>query len=77
MKMIRRRPPESEVRHLLSRAWSRRRRQADSSGVHNAIEMDLNREFEDRDDGRVKYIFLMTILLALLVYAVTQMIGLE
>lgn len=77
MKMIRRQPPESEVRHLLSRAWSRCRRQADSPSVHNAIEMDLNREFEDRDEGNIKYLVLMAVLFALLVYAVTQMIGLE
>lgn len=39
--------------------------------------MDLNREFEDRDEGSIKYLVLMAVLFALLVYAVTQMIGLE
>ena len=70
-------PNEAEVRRILSRAWSRRRRKADSQGVHNAIEMDLNREFEDRYNGSTKYFFLMAVLFVLLIYAVSQTIGLE
>ena len=69
-------PIETEVRRLLSRAWIRRRRNADLAGVQNAHELDLNREFEDRQDGSAKY-FWVTLLFALLVYALSQALGLK
>lgn len=70
-------PSETQVRRLLSRTWMRRRRNADFADVQNAHELDLNREFEDRHDGSAKYFFLVTLVFALLVYAVSQALGLK
>ena len=59
---------ENEVRRLLSKALSRRRRQADSPSVHDAMHMDLNRDFEERGgDGGLKY-FVAVLMLEGLVY---------
>jgi hypothetical protein len=69
-------PKENEIRRLLSRAWSRRRRTADSPSVHNALHLDLNREFEERRGDGIKYFFGMLVLFALLIYAASQMVGL-
>ena len=68
---------ENEVRHLLSRAWSRRRRKAKSPNVRNALHLDLNREFESSGESGVKYLLLMAVLFALLIYAVSHIVGLE
>ena len=47
---------ENEIRRLLSKAWSRRRRKADVPRVRNALHLDLNQEFEEpRGDG-IKYL---------------------
>ena len=70
-------PKENEIRHLLSRAWSRRRRKADVPNVRNALHLDLNQEFEDRRGEGVKYFIVTLVLFALLIYAVSQMVGLE
>jgi len=70
-------PKENEVRRLLSKAWSRRRRKADSPSVHNALHLDVNREFEERRGDGIKYFFVILVLFALLDYAASQMIGLE
>ena len=70
-------PKENEIRRLLSKAWSRRRRKADVPRVRNALHLDLNQEFEEpRGDG-IKYFFVILVLFALLIYAVSQMVGLE
>jgi hypothetical protein len=69
-------PKENEVRRLLSRAWSRRRR-ADSPNVHNALHLDLNRDFEERRGDGIKYFVVVVVLLALLIYALSRTIGLE
>jgi hypothetical protein len=58
---VNRRLKESEIRRLLSKAWSRRR-QADSRGVRNALHLDLNRELEDPRGETVKYFFAALIL---------------
>jgi hypothetical protein len=70
-------PKENEVRRLLSKALSRRRRKADASGVHNALHLDLNKEFEEPRSDSLKYFFVVLILFALLIFAVSQMVGLE
>ena len=36
-------PKENEIRHLLSRAWSRRRRKADVPNVRNALHLPPRR----------------------------------
>jgi hypothetical protein len=70
-------PKENEVRRLLSKAWGRRRRRADFFNLQNALHLDLNREFEERrSDGR-KYFFFVLLVFTLLIYALTQTIGLE
>jgi hypothetical protein len=70
-------PKENEVRRLLSQAWSRRRRKANSPGVHNTRHLDLNSEFaEPRGEG-LKIFFVILALFALLIFAVSQTIGLE
>lgn len=51
-----------------------RRRKADSPTVHNALHLDLNREFEDQSSGGTKYFFLFLSLLALLIFAVSQIV---
>ena len=66
---------ESEIRRLLSIAWSRRRR-ADSRGVRNALHLDLNRELEDPRGETVKYFFAALILQGLLYLAYSR-IGLS
>jgi hypothetical protein len=70
-------PKESEVRRLLSKALSRRRRKADSPGVHNALHLDLNKEFEEARGDSMKYFFVVLMLFALLFFVVSQMVGLE
>jgi hypothetical protein len=67
---------ESEIRRLLSKAWSRRRRWADSRGVRNALHLDLNRELEDPRGETVKYFFAALILQGLLYLAYSR-IGLS
>jgi hypothetical protein len=70
-------PKENEVRRLLSKALSRRRRKADAPNVHNALHLDLNKEFEEPRGGSLKYFFVILMLFALLIFAVSQMVGLE
>ena len=70
-------PKENEIRRLLSRAWSRRRRRADSTIVRDALHVDLNSEFEEHRSEGIKIFFLVVVLFALLVFAVSQLIGLE
>ena len=61
-------PKESEVRRLLSKALSRRRRKAAAPGVHNALHLDLNKEFEGPRGGSLKYFFVILMLFALLIF---------
>ena len=70
-------PKENEVRRLLSHAWSRRRRKADSPIAREALRMDLNQEFEQRRGEGIKLFLIMLTLFALLIFAVSQLIGLE
>lgn len=70
-------PKENEIRRLLSRAWSRRRRRADAPTLQNAMHLDLNQEFDERRGDGIKYFIVILVLFALLVYAASQMIGLE
>jgi hypothetical protein len=67
---------ETEVRRLLSRAWSLRRRKAALPTVQNSRHLDLNRDFEDRHDGNIKY-FVLLLVVSLLVCAVSQIVGSE
>jgi hypothetical protein len=70
-------PEENEIRRLLSKAWSQRRRKAESPNVRSALHLDLNREFkEERGGGGIKYFIVTLVLFALLINAVSQMIGL-
>jgi len=48
-------PKEKEVRRLLSKALSRRRRKADTPGVHNALHLDLNKEVEEPRGDSMKF----------------------
>ena len=68
---------ESEIRRLLSKAWSRRRRKASTPIVYNARHLDLNDEFTERRSGSIKFFFLVLVLFALLIYAVSRMIRLD
>ena len=70
-------PKENEVRRLLSKALSRRRRKADAPGVHNALYLDLNKEFEEPRGDSMKYFFMVLLLFGLLIFAFSQMVGLE
>ena len=70
-------PREREVRSLLSKAWSRRRRKADSPIVKNALHMDLNREFDEPRSKGIKLFLIIATLFAMLIFAVSRMIGLE
>ena len=70
-------PKENEIRRLLSKAWSRRRRKADSPIVRDALHMDLNREFEEHRGEGIKLFVLIVVLFALLIFAVSQLIGRE
>jgi hypothetical protein len=70
-------PKENEVRRLLSRRWSRRRRKADLPGVHNALHLDLNRDFEEERGDGIKYFVVVVVLLVPLIYALSQTIDLE
>jgi hypothetical protein len=70
-------PKENEVRRLLSRAWSRRRRKADRPNVHNALRKDLNQEFEEPRSEGVKLFLIIVTLFALLIFAASRIIGLE
>jgi hypothetical protein len=45
--------------------------------VHNALHLDLNREFEERRGEGIKLFVLIVVLFALLIFAVSQLIGLE
>src|SRR5271168_1377035 len=65
-------PKENEVRRLLSKAWSRRRRRADFFNLQNALHLDLNREFEERRSDGSKYFFFVLLVFALLIYALTR-----
>jgi hypothetical protein len=69
--------PRDEVRSLLSKAWSRRRRKADSLSVNNAMHLDLNREFEEPRGKGIKLFLIVATLFAMLIFAVSRMIGLE
>ena len=66
---------DREIRRLLSKAWSRRRR-ADSRGVRSALHLDLNRELEDPRGETVKYFFAALILQGILYLAYSR-IGLS
>ena len=68
---------ESEIRRLLSKAWSRPRRKASAPIVYNARHLDLNDEFAERRGGSIKLFFLVLVLFALLIYAVGRVIRLE
>jgi hypothetical protein len=70
-------PKENEIRRLVSKAWSRQRRKADSPGVYEARHLDLNHEFEERRGEGFKIFFFILALFALLIFAVSQTIGLE
>jgi hypothetical protein len=74
---VNRPPKENEIRRLLSKAWSRRRRKADSPIVRDALHLDLNQEFAGRRGEGIKYFFLILALFALLIYAVSRMFGLQ
>ena len=69
-------PKENEIRRLVSKAWSRRRK-ADSPGVYEARHLNLNREFEDPRGEGFKIFFFILVLFALLIFAVSHMVGLE
>ena len=69
-------PKENEIRRLVSKAWSRRRK-ADSPGVYEARHLNLNREFEDPRGEGFKIFFFILALFALLIFAVSHMVGLE
>ena len=43
----------------------------------NALHLDLNREFEEHRGEGIKPFLIIVALFALLIYAVSQMIGLE
>ena len=45
--------------------------------VYHARHLDLNEEFAERRSEGIKYFFLILVLFALLIYAVSRMIGLE
>ena len=68
---------ENEIRRLLSKAWSRRRRKASTPIVYNARHLDLNDEFAERRSGSIKFFFLVLVLFTLLIYAIGRMIRLE
>ena len=70
-------PKENEIRRLISKAWIRRRRKAESAGVHEARHLNLNQEFEERRGEGFKIFFFILALFALLIFAVSQMVGLE
>ena len=56
---------------------SRRRRKADSPIVRDALRIDLNQEFAQRRGEGIKLFLIILILFALLIFAVSQLIGLE
>jgi hypothetical protein len=70
-------PKENEIRRLVSKAWSRRRRKANPLGVHEARHLDLNQEFEEPRGEGFKIFFFILALFGLLIYAVSRTIGLE
>ena len=70
-------PKENEIRRLLSKAWSRRRRKADSPIVRDALRIDLNQEFAQPRGEGIKLFLIILTLFALLIFAVSQLIGLE
>jgi hypothetical protein len=74
---VNRSPKENEIRRLLSKAWSRRRRKADSPVVRDALHLDLNREFEERRGKGIKLFLIIATLFAILIFVVIRMIGLE
>jgi hypothetical protein len=69
-------PKENEIRRLLSKALSRRRRKAELTRVRNARHLDLNRQLEDSRGEGIKYFFAVLILQGLL-YGVYSRIGLS
>jgi hypothetical protein len=74
---VSRTPKENEIRRLVSKAWSRRRLKANSPGVYEARHLDLNQEFEEPRGEGTKLFFLVVVLFELLVFAISQLIGLE
>jgi hypothetical protein len=70
-------PRENKIRSLLSKAWSRRRRKAGLPSVNNALHLDLNREFEEPRGKGIKLFLIIATLFAMLIFAVSRMIGLE
>lgn len=50
---------------------------AHAPGLHNALRLDLNKEFEEPRSDSLKYFFVVLMLFALLIFAVSQMVGLE
>ena len=70
-------PDEGEIRSLLSKALSRRRRKADSLRVRSAQHLDLNREFKEKGGHEtIKYLVVALILEGLL-YFVCNRLGLS
>jgi hypothetical protein len=69
-------PKENEIRRLLSKAWSRRRRKAELARVRDAMHLDLNRELEDPRGESIKY-FVAVLILQGLLYGVYSRIGLS
>ena len=69
-------PKENEIRRLLRRAWSRRRRLAASPSVRNALQLDLNRELDEPRGDSMKYFFAALILQGML-YLVYSRVGLS
>jgi hypothetical protein len=70
-------PKENEIRRLISKAWTRRRHKTDSPGVHEARHLNLNQEFEEPRGKGFKTFFFILALFALLIFAVSQMVGFE
>lgn len=70
-------PKEKEVRRLLSRAWSRSRRQANSSSIRNALLLGLNRELEEKGGHDSIKCFIAVLILEGSLYFVCTRIGLS
>ena len=66
---------ENEIRRLLSRAWSHRRRQAYPPDVRNALHLNLNRELEEARGDCLKY-FSAVLVFGALLYIVYSRLGL-
>ena len=61
---------ENEIRSLLSKAWSRRRRRTYSSGVRNALKLDLNLELAQDARGDVLKYFCAVLVFGALLYTI-------